>query len=227
MKFLEAQQWAVAKNSEGKLGLIATLKSEQCIWAGYSINDDFTVGKYDWIGELPSILFHLEPDVVLIRHTYDLDNPHIIDVEKIQSMLRFYFKIEEYKVQFKSERNVTLNNVFHFFQNVDHSINFEDFCKTINKNLPDNYGTHGHHCCSQHGCKYGDRDCPVESGLISQEYECEECWEDGQYVEKVIHELDQSLGDNNLIDKIKSDKILMAKLKLLKNRGIDLNIFIK
>ena len=33
---------------------------------------------------------------------------------------------------------------------------------------------HGSHCCSLHGCKYGDPDCPVvlgsESGII-----CEEC----------------------------------------------------
>lgn len=34
---------------------------------------------------------------------------------------------------------------------------------------------HTTHCCSRHGCKYGDNDCPVEKGLSKQEYPCEEC----------------------------------------------------
>lgn len=34
---------------------------------------------------------------------------------------------------------------------------------------------HGSHCCSLHGCKYGDRDCPVVAGLEAQLYPCEEC----------------------------------------------------
>jgi hypothetical protein len=34
---------------------------------------------------------------------------------------------------------------------------------------------HVRHCCVDHGCKYGDDDCPVERGRIEQEYPCERC----------------------------------------------------
>lgn len=36
-------------------------------------------------------------------------------------------------------------------------------------------GVHETHCCKVHGCKYGDRDCPVESGQLSAIYLCELC----------------------------------------------------
>ena len=34
---------------------------------------------------------------------------------------------------------------------------------------------HTEHCCSTHGCKYGDADCTVESGQKKQSYPCERC----------------------------------------------------
>lgn len=40
------------------------------------------------------------------------------------------------------------------------------------------YGVHRTHCCIRHGCKYGDKDCPVVSGEIKQEYLCEWCGEE-------------------------------------------------
>ncbi len=39
------------------------------------------------------------------------------------------------------------------------------------------YGVHQTHCCSIHGCKYGDYECPVEKGIIKQDYPCESCSE--------------------------------------------------
>lgn len=36
----------------------------------------------------------------------------------------------------------------------------------------DKWGVHRTHCCKKHGCKYGDKDCPVELGLIVQDYPC-------------------------------------------------------
>jgi hypothetical protein len=39
----------------------------------------------------------------------------------------------------------------------------------------DKWGVHENHCCSEHGCKYGDEDCPVVLGLIKQKYPCEDC----------------------------------------------------
>lgn len=34
---------------------------------------------------------------------------------------------------------------------------------------------HDTHCCIDHGCKYGDDDCPVENGLRKQTGPCENC----------------------------------------------------
>ncbi len=31
------------------------------------------------------------------------------------------------------------------------------------------------HCCREHGCKYGQDDCPVVLDLIGQSYPCEQC----------------------------------------------------
>lgn len=38
-----------------------------------------------------------------------------------------------------------------------------------------NIGTHQTHCCVIHGCKYNDDNCPIERGIIRQEYLCEDC----------------------------------------------------
>lgn len=40
------------------------------------------------------------------------------------------------------------------------------------------WGVHTSHCCFEHGCKYGDPECPVELGIVDQEYECEQCRDD-------------------------------------------------
>lgn len=39
--------------------------------------------------------------------------------------------------------------------------------------------THATHCCILHGCKYGDDDCPVVKGRLTQVYTCEACSYDG------------------------------------------------
>lgn len=40
------------------------------------------------------------------------------------------------------------------------------------------WGVHTSHCCFEHGCKYADPECPVELGIVDQEYECEQCRDD-------------------------------------------------
>ena len=42
-------------------------------------------------------------------------------------------------------------------------------------NNKEEYGYHRGHCCAEHGCKYGEDECPVLSGEILQIYPCEEC----------------------------------------------------
>ena len=41
-----------------------------------------------------------------------------------------------------------------------------------------NIGVHKSHCCKWHGCKYGDKDCPIVNGEEKQLYLCEDCDED-------------------------------------------------
>jgi hypothetical protein len=43
----------------------------------------------------------------------------------------------------------------------------------------DKDGTHATHCCDRHGCKYGDKKCPVELGKVKQETPCIDCHEAG------------------------------------------------
>lgn len=41
----------------------------------------------------------------------------------------------------------------------------------------DEVGVHATHCCSKHGCKYNDNDCPVVNGKV-EGVVCESCiWE--------------------------------------------------
>ena len=35
--------------------------------------------------------------------------------------------------------------------------------------------SHTEHCCVEHGCKYGDFDCPVANGEQLQSFPCEDC----------------------------------------------------
>jgi len=66
------------------------------------------------------------------------------------------------------------------------------------------YGVHRTHCCKKHGCKYGDEDCPVELGIIEQEYK--EC--------QVGHDLDEPC-DNREIELLNRIKEALADLTTL------------
>lgn len=44
----------------------------------------------------------------------------------------------------------------------------------------DERGVHQTHCCSKHGCKYGEDDCPVVTWEIIQECPCEYCDEEDE-----------------------------------------------
>jgi hypothetical protein len=52
-------------------------------------------------------------------------------------------------------------------------------------------GVHAEHCCVLHGCKYGEHDCPVTSGIVRQKYTCQCCFEEGIYtMEKLLDTTD-------------------------------------
>lgn len=54
--------------------------------------------------------------------------------------------------------------------------------------IRDDIGVHESHCCSDHGCKYGDSDCPVAHYGLKQLYRCEECLEDTNDVQPLRDE---------------------------------------
>ena len=53
-------------------------------------------------------------------------------------------------------------------------ISFTEFKRCLVP-LKSNARVHITHCCVRHGCKYGDKDCPVENGYVDQQYDCEDC----------------------------------------------------
>jgi|GEM_PF-6944422 len=65
--------------------------------------------------------------------------------------------IEQYEIEQREEFRVVLS-------------------KSATTSIPEkDWGVHKTHCCFQHGCKYGDDQCPVEIGLIKQDYPCQDC----------------------------------------------------
>jgi hypothetical protein len=49
-----------------------------------------------------------------------------------------------------------------------------------------NDGVHVGHCCLEHGCKYGDKNCPVANGRLAAEFPCEQCDEDKEWIESKL-----------------------------------------
>ena len=67
-----------------------------------------------------------------------------------------------------------------------------------------NYGVHIAHCCYIHGCKYGDKDCPVVSGEVAQKHPCYDC--DEEYEPYTLEEIE-------LLRKTKSYRPTYKQLK--------------
>lgn len=53
-------------------------------------------------------------------------------------------------------------------------------------------GVHAQHCCTRHGCKYGNPECPVVRGRVAQEVPCSECERREARVRVVAAELAKS-----------------------------------
>lgn len=49
-----------------------------------------------------------------------------------------------------------------------------------------NKNVHTEHCCSIHGCKYDDDDCPVATGKQMQSFPCEACGEEDAYLKGIM-----------------------------------------
>jgi len=88
------------------------------------------------------------------------------------------------------------------------------------------WGVHRTHCCFQHGCKYGNKDCPVELGLLKQDYPCEMCSLEKEFTiefaknTKLIDFLDDCISDLESDDIYRLPKLL-EKIKSFKNKIIN------
>lgn len=50
--------------------------------------------------------------------------------------------------------------------------------------------THTEHCCTRHGCKYGDdKVCTVTSGTAPQSYPCEQCGDEDMSTAYTLREI--------------------------------------
>src|ERR1039458_3496747 len=63
---------------------------------------------------------------------------------------------------------------------------------------------HTGHCCTYHGCKYGDETCTVTTGLAHQEGPCEQCGLDLEYYgPEEQREASRRLPDNPRDDEVR------------------------
>lgn len=79
---------------------------------------------------------------------------------------------------------------------------------------------HTEHCCEEHGCKYGDRNCTVKTKVKPQSFPCEYCEED--FVELSRADLAQMI--TNAIHKgfalHSGDSVTEAVSEVFKEAGI-------
>jgi len=94
----------------------------------------------------------------------------------------------------------------------------------------DKIGVHTSHCCLNHGCKYGNTDCPVEFGGLKQEYPCAYCvWDSEDENDLWISDLENTpeLGKKVLVTfqtgefKQVGIAVLVEDLKILKFWSVD------
>lgn len=62
-------------------------------------------------------------------------------------------------------------------------VDLDALARQARKPEVDRLGVHAAHCCSKHGCKYGQypsESCPVVNGRVPQEFPCERCDEEAE-----------------------------------------------
>jgi len=83
--------------------------------------------------------------------------------------------------------------------------------------------THKSHCCILHGCKYGEKECPVVIGDIEQEEICEYCGIEGiKAVEELQEVRSQRIGVNELPPVKKDLQLFVLSLDDNLKQGIKL-----
>jgi hypothetical protein len=70
------------------------------------------------------------------------------------------------------------------------------------KRIPDDpcrHGIHYEHCCIEHGCKYGDNNCPIWVGKQRQARPCQDCSTTDIFSHPIIPPIEE-LQERNLND---------------------------
>ena len=81
----------------------------------------------------------------------------------------------------KFERNKIELSVFKKFETFfgDKKGKIQSVIPMATTTMPkDDWGVHESHCCSTHGCKYMDDQCPVALDIVDQKHDCEYCQKD-------------------------------------------------
>ena len=90
-------------------------------------------------------------------------------------------------------------------------------CTDSPRSPHDHTAVHASHCCFQHGCKYGDDDCPVASGQVEQLYDCEWCDNDREEIQLQSEEESLTRIRQNLESYARYSKhpVVLAKVGVL------------
>lgn len=117
-----------------------------------------------------------EFDVVKIEMSASIETPDRVPTFEEYMNLKHnrpgkkHYDPEHYKLHIKNYRNGVTYAPISLYD-------IEKLLKEIKDEPIDKskWGVHEEHCCAKHGCKYGDKNCPVVIGLTKQHYPCEDC----------------------------------------------------
>lgn len=111
---------------------------------------------------------------------YDSDITSLIYSLNSDQRIQFKELIKSFKEDGEIDNEFTLGDIIESIDDIILYENEQNESREASMNgyttIPsDKWGVHKTHCCNEHGCKYGDVDCPVVMDLIIQTYPCESC----------------------------------------------------
>jgi hypothetical protein len=224
MKIIEPQEFAIAKNSKGQFGFITSKKTENgdSKWGGHSFdvsseNECKLSKEEDWSSSFPEVICYVDCNI------YAGYQDHL-NFSNIETYLDLYFHTESLKYNYSYANKINLGHIFPLLLksfNPFESISQNEFDSFIGGILIKNTGTHSSHCCLEHGCKYGNDECPVTTGIVIQEYKCEDCDDDEIEAHHVMNCLTTNTPSQTLAS-LRNDSKFKAQLKLMAKLGIEI-----
>ena len=85
-----------------------------------------------------------------------------------------------------------------------------------------NWPVHERHCCPKHGCKYGDKDCPVANGLTKKHNKhCEDCEHEAKYPHEFVTPDEYQKGQAAIEALELLEKYISSSLKIGEHIGTE------